>query len=372
MKKKILVLIIGVLLTGANAYAADGDLIVQGKVGIGTATPDVELDVNGSINLSPSGTIMQDNVTVFFTNYSTESTFVGGYRSHYNGLMNTAIGAYALQAGTGNYNTAVGRSANMVNTTGSYNTAFGVGSLLANTTGHYNTAIGMKALLNNTTGYDNTALGYYALYEVTEGDNNIAVGKGAGEMITTGSNNIIIGYEIDAPDPEESNQLSIGNLIFGTGIDGTETTISSGNIGIGTNDPDYKLQVGEVSDGSEARANAWNTLSDKRLKTSLNKISNAVDKVTRINGYYFNWEHGKDASRHVGVIAQEVHEVLPEIISEDSKGLKSLDYGKLTPLLIEAIKEQQKLIEKQNKEMEELKAIVRKLEAKDYMAEALR
>jgi hypothetical protein len=251
MKKKILVLIIGVLLAGANAYAADGDLIVQGNVGIGTATPDAELDVDGSINFSASGTIKQDNNTVFFVNRGNDSTFIGR-QNFYRGLMNTAVGAYTFLSGSGDYNTAVGRSAMQESTTGSYNTAFGVGSLLANTTGYYNTAIGMKALLYNTIGNDNTALGYYALYETT-GDDNIGIGFKAGDEITTGSNNIIIGYDIDAPEDEGSNQLSIGNLIFGTDIDGTEKTISTGNIGIGEKAPIEKLEVAgavKISDAS--------------------------------------------------------------------------------------------------------------------------
>jgi hypothetical protein len=356
MKKTMLVLIIGLLIMGVNAYAADGDFIVDGNLGIGTDTPGAELDVNGSINISPSGTIKQDNATVLKTTSYNYSTFVG----QNSGLSNS-----------GYYNTAVGRNSLYSNVNGSYNAAFGSYALFWLTTGDKNTAIGNCALCYSTTGTANTALGYWAL-AYTEGNNNIGVGTGAGENITTGSNNIIIGYEIDAPVGTGSNQLSIGNLIFGTGIDGTGLDISSGNIGIGTNAPGAKLQVGEYNDSSEALANAWNTLSDKTLKTNLNKISNAVDKVARINGYYFNWENGKDTGRHVGVIAQEVHEVLPEIISEDSNGLKSLDYGKLTPLLIEAIKEQQKIIEKQNKDMEELKAKVQKLEAKDYMVKALR
>ncbi|HPA25701.1 MAG TPA: hypothetical protein PLK76_03010, partial [bacterium] len=57
------------------------------------------------------------------------------------------------------------------------------------------------------------------------------------DNLTTGSNNIVIGYDIDAPSATGSNRMSIGNLIFGTGIDGTGASISSGAIGIATTTP---------------------------------------------------------------------------------------------------------------------------------------
>jgi hypothetical protein len=367
MKKIMLVLIIGILIMRVNVYAADGDFIVDGNLGIGTDTPGAELDVVGSINTDEeTGGYKMGGATILKTNLSKRLTFVGSGAggSNSTGTLNTAVGYHALLFNTdGNFNTALGFWALKWNK-GTGNTALGASSLYSNNTGGYNIAIGVNVLYSNSVGSFNVALGHASLYS-SLGSNNIGIGYRAGDEITTGSNNIIIGHYVDAPDPVGSNQLSIGNLIFGTGIDGTGLDISSGNIGIGTNAPDAKLQVGEYDDGSEALANAWNTLSDKTLKTNLNKISNAVDKVTRISGYYFNWENGRDTGRHVGVIAQEVHKVLPEIISVDSKGLKSLDYGKLTPLLIEAIKEQQKIIN-------ELKAKVQKLEVKDYMAEAQR
>ena len=78
--------------------------------------------------------------------------------------------------------------------------------------------------------------------------------------------------------------------------------------------------------------------SDRRLKTDLKKIENAVDKVSKLSGYtYTRIDSGE---RHAGVIAQEVLEVLPEVV--DSKGeYMAVAYGNMIALLIEAIKEQQ-------------------------------
>lgn len=123
------------------------------------------------------------------------------------------------------------------------------------------------------------------------------------------------------------------------------TITSGGSVGIGTTAPGYKLQVGTAADGTEARANAWNTLSDKRLKKDFTVLPNALDKVMQLNGYYYYWNTGIDKRKQFGVISQEVRTVLPEITSVDAEGYISVDYSKLTPLLINAIKEQQQKID---------------------------
>ncbi|HDH53198.1 MAG TPA: tail fiber domain-containing protein [Nitrospirae bacterium] len=162
------------------------------------------------------------------------------------------------------------------------------------------------------------------------------------EKVTAGTNNYGIVLDGDGIGADVVLGANRETALYGNAGDFIIDT--AGNVGIGTDSPNYKLQIGEAGDGTEARANAWNTLSDGSLKTNLVKINNAVGKISRINGYYFNWKNGSDTRRHVGLIAQEVQKVLPEIVSEDSKGVKSLDYSKITSLLIEAVKEQQKTI----------------------------
>ena len=141
-------------------------------------------------------------------------------------------------------------------------------------------------------------------------------------------------------------------------------TVLNSHVGIGTTNPAYLLQVGNSGDGTSARANAWNTFSDLRLKTNLVKISDALEKVKQLNGYYFNWKNGRDKSAHVGVIAQEVEKVLPQDVSEDESGYKSVDYGHLTPLLIEALKEQQIIIDKQKDRIDQLESRLKLIEGK--------
>ena len=79
--------------------------------------------------------------------------------------------------------------------------------------------------------------------------------------------------------------------------------------------------------------------SDRRIKTDIEVIPDALDKLKKISGYTFN-RTDINVPRQVGVIAQEIQEVLPEAVHEDDKGILSVAYGNLTALLIEALKEE--------------------------------
>jgi len=90
--------------------------------------------------------------------------------------------------------------------------------------------------------------------------------------------------------------------------------------------------------------------SDKRLKDNIKPLDNAIDKVLKISGVEFDWNDTRDEDgkplhsyegHDVGVIAQEIEEVLPEVVTTRDNGYKAVKYEKIVPLLIEAIKEQQ-------------------------------
>jgi len=132
---------------------------------------------------------------------------------------------------------------------------------------------------------------------------------------------------------------------------------SNGNVGVGTTSPGQKLQVGSSGDGSVAIANAWNTFSDIRLKKDLSPIQNSCAIVNQLNGYYFYWKKGKDKTRQIGVVAQEVEKVLPELVKTGSDGIKTVDYPKLSAVLIEAVKTQQKQIDALQKRLDALERL---------------
>ncbi len=82
--------------------------------------------------------------------------------------------------------------------------------------------------------------------------------------------------------------------------------------------------------------------SDRRLKKNIKPIINALSLISRLQGVKFNWR--KSGNANIGLIAQDVAKVLPEVVSIDDKGFYSMDYGVLTAVLIQAINEQQKQI----------------------------
>ena len=124
--------------------------------------------------------------------------------------------------------------------------------------------------------------------------------------------------------------------------------------------------MGTPASGTAGEIRATNNVtayySDERLKTILGNIENALDKVCSLNGFYYEaneiaQELGYKVKREVGVSAQEVENVLPEIVTNapiDDK-YKTIYYERLTPLLIEAVKEQ-------NNEINILKERIDKLE----------
>ena len=156
---------------------------------------------------------------------------------------------------------------------------------------------------------------------------------------------------------------------------GGATTVSAGN-GIGLNTGNGTITMSGSYTGSfSATGNITAYSSDERLTNFHGKIENALEKVDKLNGYYYEWNDlakniDKDAFKNgmeVGVSAQEIEKVLPEIVTEApivaahnlDTDYKTVHYDKVVPLLIEAIKDLKTEVEElksQIKELEENKA----------------
>jgi len=114
--------------------------------------------------------------------------------------------------------------------------------------------------------------------------------------------------------------------------------------------------------GSGYVYNVW-TFSDERLKTHIKPIERVTDKIRNLNGYtyYYKREEFKDRylddRTHIGLIAQEVKEEFPELVTEDAKGYLAVNYDGMVPVLLQAIKEQQATIDNLQKQVDELKAM---------------
>jgi hypothetical protein len=342
------------------------------------------------------------NYSLWYNSSGSYNVAMGGYSLSNNtiGNNNTAVGYQSLYSNTTGYdNTALGVKSLYSNISGSGNTASGYQSLYYNTTGYNNTAAGYESLRSNTTGIHNTASGFWSLYYnqtgsmntafglnagrgngltfsnfnnnslygyaagmslQTGGDNNILIGYQAGDAITTGASNILIGYNIDAQSATGSNQLSIGNVIFGGGGFGTGTTVGTGRIGIGgVQDGTDKLRVyGDVKVGTsgtngcikrfDGAALTGTCSSDERFKEEVTSMSGILNKVANLQAvtYKFN-QLGKDYTGatgneiQYGLIAQQVLQVAPELVSTDENGYLKLRYDLLPIYAIAAIGEQQ-------------------------------
>ncbi len=155
--------------------------------------------------------------------------------------------------------------------------------------------------------------------------------------------------------------------------DGTAWVTSSsnifnngGNVGIGTTNPTVKLEV-----NGRLKTQGINELSDVRYKKDIQTLTNALANIEKLRGVSYDWKQAEfpeknfDAKHQIGLIAQELELVFPELVNTDAEGYKSVDYSKLVAVLIEAVKEQQTEIttlqgqvQNQATEMSDLKASV--------------
>ncbi len=332
--------------TGGNTAMT---ILTDGSVGIGTASPGEALDVNGNITMpatsSAAGVILQGNSRLLHTAGSgTTNAYFG-------------VGSGNLTQ-TATFNTGIGAQALREITTGSFNTAVSANGLLNTTTGSLNTAMGMQSLLGNTTGSDNTALGHNAGY----------TGVSGAFANTTGAFNTFIG-SLSGPGSatQLQNATAIGayatvtqnnSLVLGC-VSGVASCPATTSVGIANSAPGFLLHVGSASTTSGTSVarfqNAGGTCtvtpntaggitctSDERAKKNIEAFTGAVDLLERINIKKYNMKSDKDGSiKQVGVIAQEVEDVLPGLVVTDSDGSKSFSYAGLTPILLQAIKEQQ-------------------------------
>jgi hypothetical protein len=212
-------------------YIFDGTNWVSGDVGTGISGSDYNVAIGNNAQGYNSGAAVGYNAS--------------GYSA------GAAVGSYASGS---NYGAAVGYNAQGYSSgaaVGSYASGYSSGAAVgAYAKGmRYGAALGAYAgySIDTTADRYNVLVGAYSGYQLTTGIGNIIIGYGAGYdstySPTTGSYNILIGYNSWTPATTTSNFLNIGGLIFGTNLSTTTNTISTGNVGIGTTAPNYKLTV---------------------------------------------------------------------------------------------------------------------------------
>jgi trimeric autotransporter adhesin len=253
------------------------------------------------------------------------------------GDYNTASGLSSLYSNTtGSYNTASGRRSLYTNTEGDNNTASGFYSLYSNTTSDQNTALGSYSLFSNTTGTNNTASGYYSLYSNTTGTNNTGLGKNSRASAVDATNQTVIGYEATG---QADNSVVLGNdsvtAVYMAEDSGAKVYAGEGSF------------TGDMTIGGDV-----NVSSDARLKSNIISLGSTLSKLLLIDGKTYTMN--KDGDKKIGVLAQDIQKVFPELVSEDDNQMLAVNYQGLVPVLINAIKEQEDKITRLENLVEQL------------------
>lgn len=339
-----------------------------------------------AISLADDNTAIGHNA-LYFNTENDGNTAIGSHALHkviYG--ANTAVGAYALMNSTqAAHNVAVGNNSLFTNVNGQRNTAVGSITLNENIMGSDNVAIGHQSLKMNKSSA-NTAIGANSLQNTIFGAANVAIGTGslgqtdAGENVGVGfgtlatniygTRNLAIGYSADVSVSNLSNATAIGALAV---VSASNSLVlgNNANVGIGISAPTEKLHVvgNGLFSGTVTASCGILACSDSRYKVNIRPLTHSMEKIMQLQGvnYFFNNEKYPERNFNkkdqVGLIAQDVEEVVPELVFTDADGYKSIDYSKLTPVLIEAIKELKK-------EVDTLKTQISEILIKEYNSTA--
>ena len=350
-------------------------------------------------NTKASGTISTSlgNATIA-SGYSSTSmglaTVASGQQSTSMGVLTTASGDFSTSMGEttqaiGNYSTSMGKA---TIATGHYSTSMG-SNTQAN--GNYSTSMGYGTIAN---GNYSTSIGYFTnaktdhslsigKYNDTTASNRLfQIGNGTADNSRSNAMTVLVNGNVGIGTTNPTRPLSfpavLGEKILlypggvgevGIGVYGNELRLHSDNPGakvsFGTQD-----NAGNFSENALAQRNgiyAFSVLgslwvngttyaSDERFKQNISPIQSPLQKLLQLNGVEYEMKIAAFPQNHfmpgrqMGLLAQNVEKIVPEAVNEKD-GYKGVDYARLVPLLIESIKEQNKKMEDQQKQIDELK-----------------
>jgi hypothetical protein len=195
--------------------------------------------------------------------------------------------------------------------------------------------------LTATTNYVSGILTRLNAVGVISGSSQISLGSATGNITlatqTTGDYVASLVQGTGVTITNNSGENSTPTIAIGQAI-GTSANVQFNSIGVGTTASGTAGEIRATGDITAFYS------SDIRLKENITPISNALEKVKQISGNTYDWKEGyEEVHSHkgndVGVIAQEIEEILPQIVTNRDTGFKAVQYEKIIPLLIEAIKE---------------------------------
>ena len=264
-----------------------------------------------------------------------------------------------------------GVQASTCTASGSYSTAMGDGTTAS---GDYSTSMGRStaasALYSTAMGYGTDASGYFstamgssttasALYSTAMGDGTIA----------SGSRSTAMGSYTTASDYAS---LSIGryNSVNSTvTAGGSATSFDTDNaalvIGNGTGSSTKSDAFVVYFNGNATLSGDLTINSDERLKDNIQPLGSTLNKLHQIEGKTYSFKKDEEHTPKIGVLAQEVQAVFPELVTEGGDGILSVNYQGLVPVLINAINEQDAKMSEQEVKMSEQDAKIAALEAQN-------
>jgi hypothetical protein len=286
-----------------------------GYVGIGTTTPTAKLDIiGGNWDLTnTNGDIkLGDDTYKLKVGIATGGGGAGG------------VGIIQSGATGGNNVLTLGAQGTGILHVNGNNKTVGIGTTAANFPLTFANELGNKLAL-----WSSTATQYYGM----------GIQNNLFQIFTDfGGSDIAFGYGSSAAFTE------------------TMRIKGNGNVGIGTTNVSHKLTVA----GNICATGSIGSCSDIRYKTNIVPMTQSLSRILSIQGIYYDWkkdeykDKGFTDERQLGFSAQEVEKLFPEIVKTDAEGYKTVDYSRMTPVLVEAVKEQQKQIDElkaQNKQL---------------------
>lgn len=379
---------------GYNAKVACSNCAVIGgtgidavKVGIGTSEPTHSLQVEGESRFAGPMDLSQgmDATSILlgedaglngdFTS-NRNNTFLGYQSGSANttSQANTYIGSQAGTSATGPSNTMIGSAAGIMTSSGGDNTFVGATAGLFNQDGTQNVFIGSGAGSPvSQSSLDNAiAIGYNASVECSDcavlgnADTNFGLGTSTPEaMIHVEGDATVSRPHFIARDSDsdgftrmrftntnvDDNYWTLGGQAL---LDGSESLANITFFYRSNGSTDPILEV--FGDGNATLAGMLTENSDRRLKTNIIALSGILPKLKQLSAYSYHWKNSQSAKySQIGLMAQEVKSLFPELVLEDEYGMLSVSYSRFVPLLIQGIKEQEAQIESQNQELQVLK-----------------
>ena len=249
------------------------------------------------------------------------------------------------------------------------NLGIGLHTLQDLTSGDANVVIGFGSGRNIAGGQNNVFVGKEAGKNVVAGGTNTILGNGAGLAIDGGSNNIIIGAGANASDGAANNQIVIGKGATGaanntayighTTIESVymstdrEAVVYGGAIDLDPATDGGSQDVAEITlendetisngtDGTVVISGNLSVSSDMRLKDNITSLGSTISDIIKLDGKSYTREGRKE----IGLLAQDVELVYPELVSIDRKGILAVNYQALSAVLINGMKDQEARIAK--------------------------